>query len=72
MKLCAASIPPSRYTAPIKLSKTSAIIDEGVWSCEPIPLPMTRNSSIPNPSEILAQVRRETTIDLIRVRSPSR
>ncbi len=65
-------MPPSRYTAPIRLSNTSAIIDDGVWSCVPIPLPMIRKSSIPISSEILAHVRRETTDDLIRVRSPSR
>ena len=32
---------------------------------------MNKNSSIPSASEIFAQVRRETTTDLIRVSSPS-
>ena len=42
--------------APMRLSKTSARTEEGVSSCEPIPLPSTRNSSSPRAREILQRV----------------
>ena len=53
-------------------SKTSANSEGGTDGWVVIPLPRIRNSCIPRLSLILAQVWRLTTIDLIRVRSPSK
>src|SRR5271165_5847749 len=66
------SKPPSRYRAAVIDSYTAAASELGICSRELIPLPVISRSVSPVSFETSAHVRRETTADLILVRSPSR